>query len=138
MRISSKDAAKLGIIGRTLNKFKVAPAKERTANGRVYASKAEMLYANMLYDQMRAGEIIEVIEQPSLWLGVPENKYRPDFLIVPAGAARPYYVDVKGMETSQFKHVKKLWAKYGRLDLQIVKRKGDKFVTLEVISNEAE
>lgn len=95
-----------------------------------------MLYAQQLDLYLQSGELIEVIEQPRLWLGVPENVYVPDFLCIPSPSTggTPYMVDVKGVETSAFKRNKKLWASYGRLDLHIVKRKGNSFVTTEVIT----
>lgn len=137
------------------NKYKVAPPDERKYNGRTYASKAEMEYAKELYMLKKGGEILEFIEQPRLWLGVPENIYVPDFFIVYKNptleewlpgrsdrgpslnddAARdPIYVDVKGVMTSAFRRNVKLWKSYGVLDLHIVKKKGKRFVTSEIIS----
>lgn len=113
------------------SKYNVAPASERTWRGKVYASKAEMLYAQMLEIEVANGWIIEVVEQPRLWLGVRENIYVPDFLIVRASGA--FYVDVKGTETAAFRKNKKLWAAYGRLPLQIVALKGKVFHVVEVI-----
>ena len=114
------------------NKYRVAPKEDRTWNGRVYASKGEMLYAQRLDLLRSAGEVIEFIEQPRVALGVPENKYVPDFFVVPVKGL-PYYVDVKGMETSKFKRDKKLWASYGYVELVIVKRYGKGFKVTEKI-----
>lgn len=116
------------------NKYRVSAPDRRTFDGKTYASRAEMLYAQELDMRLRAGDLIEVVEQPRLSLGVRENVYVPDFLIVPAERDRPYYVDVKGVETPAFKRNKKLWARYGRLDLHIVKYKGSKFTTTEVVA----
>lgn len=113
------------------NKYNVAPASEREFQGRVYASKAEREYAQILWNRREAGTIQLLVEQPSLWLGVPENVYRPDFLVVENG--NPYFVDVKGVETPAFRKVMKLWANYGQCPLHIVKKKGAKFVTDAVI-----
>ncbi len=114
------------------HKYKVSPPSERRHNGKTYASKAEMLYAINLYFMVDHGVILDFIEQPRVWLGVPENKYVPDFLVIPRDE-RPYYVDVKGVETAAFRKNKKLWASYGALDLHIVKRKGNNFTVTEVI-----
>ena len=114
------------------NKYKVSPPSERRFNGRTYGSKAEMRYAEQLYVLRDNGHIIEFVEQPRLWLGVPENIYVPDFLVIPA-EDDPYYVDVKGVETAKFKRDKKLWAAYGRLHLLVVKASGKKFEVAEVI-----
>ena len=78
------------------------------------------------------GIIVDYICQPKVWLGCPEYTYTPDFFVVPHGAP-PHYVDVKGMETTAFKRTKKMWAAHGRLNLVIVKKKGKKFETTEVI-----
>ena len=136
------------------NKYKVAPPDQRKYNGRTYASKAEMEYAKELYMLKKGGEILEFIEQPRLWLGVPENIYVPDFFIVyknptleewlPGHSDRgpnseneacraPIYVDVKGVMTPRFRQIMKLWRSYGTLDLHIVKKKGKRFVTTEII-----
>jgi hypothetical protein len=103
------------------NKYHVAPPNERRWNGRTYASKAEMVHAQKLDLLLRAGELIEVVAQPRLWLGVPENVYVPDFLVIPKEGP-PYYVDVKGVETAEFKKVRRLWVQYGRLPLHVVKK----------------
>ena len=124
------------------NKYKVSPPDERRYNGRTYASKAEMEYAKELYMLKKGGEILEFIEQPRLWLGVPENVYVPDFFIVPNfpkslnDMKYPYFVDVKGMMTVRFKQIIKLWRSYGTLDLHIIKKKGSRFVTSDIISAE--
>ena len=136
------------------NKYNVSPAHKRRYNGRTYDSKAEMEYAKELYMLKKGGDILEFIEQPKLWLGVPENVYYPDFFIVyknptleewlPGRSDRgpslnddtardPIYVDVKGRETPAFIKNVKLWRSYGTLDLHIVKKKGKRFVTTEII-----
>ena len=103
--------------------------------GRTYASKAERLYAEVLWNHFQMGVIQVLIEQPTLWLGVPENVYRPDFFVIQDGT--PRFVDVKGVETPAFRKVKKLWSSYGQCDLHIIKRKGSKFHLAEVIGGAA-
>jgi len=118
------------------SKYNVAPAQQRTWNGRVYASKGEMRYAQHLWNMVEHGQIREVVEQPCVRLGL-DSTYRPDFLIVPTGGTA-YYVDFKGVETADFRRNVKLWAKYGRLDLQVVKLKGERFITDRVIRKEGQ
>ena len=65
------------------NKYRVSPKADRTFDGRVYDSKAECVYAQNLRIAKDNGDFLEVIEQVSVCLGVRENVYRPDFLIVP-------------------------------------------------------
>lgn len=113
------------------NKYNVAPASERVFQGRTYASKAERLYAEILWGRLKQRTIQLLIEQPTLWLGVPENVYRPDFFVMVNGQCQ--FIDVKGVETPAFRKVKKLWASYGQCPLHIIKRKGSKFHLIEVI-----
>lgn len=113
------------------NKYNVAPAEQRVFQGRTYASKAEKEYAQVLWDMRRAGKLLVLIEQPTLWLGVPENVYRPDFFVIQDG--EPRFIDVKGVETPAFRKVKKLWKTYGQCHLYIIKKSGKKFVIQEVI-----
>lgn len=118
-----------------MNKYRVSPPDQRRYAGRTYGSKAEMEYAVQLHGQREAGAIAEISEQPRLWLGVPENVYVPDFLVIPCeGHGFPYYVDVKGQETQKFKRDKKLWKSYGWLNLHVVKKSGQRFKTVEVIN----
>jgi hypothetical protein len=119
-------------MGRT--KYRVAPANERQYLGRTFGSKAEREYCQQLELEVGMGEINSYVCQPRIWLGVPENVYIPDFLIIPFHRDEwPYYIDVKGVETAKFKRDKKLWVKYARLDLHVVKKKGTRFVTTEIV-----
>lgn len=117
------------------SKYKVAPAEDRQYLGRTFGSKAEMEYCKHLETEVSMREIQGYICQPRFWLGVPENVYIPDFLVIEWAYLQkaPYAVDVKGVETAKFKRDKKLWAKYGWVDLHIVKKQGAKFKTVEVI-----
>ena len=115
-----------------MGKYKVSPPDERRYLGRTFGSKAEMLYCVMLEMMVEQEIIRDYVCQPKVWLGVPENVYVPDFLVIPVGAP-PHYVDVKGLEPAKFKRDTTLWKTYGRLALHIVKRKGSKFITSEVL-----
>ena len=116
---------------RKQNKYNVSPKEERTYLGRTFGSKAERRYCEQLEMMWEAGVIFDYICQPAVWLGVPENKYKPDFLVVPHGGVA-YYVEVKGMETTAWKRNKKLWQEYGRLKLVVVRETSPgKFKTME-------
>lgn len=94
-----------------------------------------MLYASShLHPLREAGEIDEFFEQPQFQLG-EDTRYRADFGVVAAGCV--WAVDVKGVETREFKRIKRLWAKYARIPLHVVKRKGKRFVTVEIITSSA-
>lgn len=118
------------------NKYNVAPKEDRTWNGRTYGSKAEMRYAKQLRMLLDAGDIVAVIEQPRVWLGVPENVYVPDFFVVRSDGDT-YYVDVKGKPSPKFRRDCKLWAKYGpnwgRQRLVVVRTSGERFRVDETI-----
>lgn len=112
------------------NKYNVSPPADRTFDGKVYASKAEMERAKELRFYIERGDFMEVVEQPRVSLGCRENVYVPDFLVIPypgtvnsipQGSA--HYEDVKGMETAAFRKNLKLWSKYGRLPLHVLTAK---------------
>jgi predicted nuclease of restriction endonuclease-like RecB superfamily len=103
------------------SKYGVAPKEDRTWRGKVYASKIEMEYAQML---AAATFVVDVVEQPRIRLG-DDHIYVPDFLVIGKCGHANYYVDVKGVETPTFRKSKKLWAKYGRLPLHIWKKGHD-------------
>lgn len=123
---ASEFAALLGKTRR--DKFNRGGPDTRTWRGKLYASKAEMQYAQQLHADPG---VVHVIEQPRLWLGVVENVYVPDFFVLYLGG-KWEYVDVKGHEHPKFKRDKKLWRAYGPGPLRIV-RDGR---TVEVIRRE--
>ena len=119
------------------NKYNTSPPDERRYLGRTFGSKAEMRYCQMLERMVSEEIILDYVCQPRIWLGVPENVYVPDFLVVPVDQ-RPHYVDVKGMETSKFRRDKKLWEQYGRLLLYIVRETSPgKFKTMDILPEKA-
>lgn len=119
------------------NKYNVSAACDRTWNRRTYGSKAEMLYAQVLWFRREQGTVIEYIEQPRVWLGVPENVYVPDFFVVQEGGIC-WYVDVKGRETAKFKRDIKLWREYGRLPLHILRHRGGEFALDRIVESATE
>ena len=123
------------------NKYR---SKRTECAGVWYASKAEAARAMELDMLKKAGEIIEWIPQPVFRLGVPENKYVADFLVINSpqcsycGAKhahgcigpmehrkepRAWVEEIKGVETAVFKKNKRLWQAYGRLPL-VIRRNG--------------
>ena len=118
------------------NKYQVSKPAERTFRGKVYDSKAERDYAARVW-MLVGTEYLEVVEQPRICLGVRENVYVPDFLIIPA-EGKPFYVDVKGAETPKFSKDKRLFAQYGRIPLVVIARKGMRFYERERIDPRGE
>lgn len=107
---------------RRRNKYGVAPKEQRIYKGQLYASKAEMEYAQRLDLDP---DVKWWLRQVPVQLG-EDTVTRVDFLVHEFNGAsqswRTYAVDVKGMETRDFKRIKKLWAKYAPFPLRIVKR----------------
>lgn len=115
-------------------RIKVSPAKDRTYNGELFASKAEMEYYRDVLLIQKCGGIISTIErQPKFLLGCPENVYRADFLVISNKWPEPIVIDVKGMTTQSFARHRRLWSVYGVCPLHIVKRSGKKFKTVEIV-----
>ena len=115
------------------NKYRVANRDRRTWNGKVYASRAEMLYAQLLGAHREDGAIVEIEEQPLVTLGVPENRYRPDFRVVDCDGVTSW-VDVKGVETTMFRRNMRLWKAYGPGPLLVVRHVRDgRFKTMRTI-----
>lgn len=103
------------------NKYGVATVDKRTSNGIRFDSKAEMVRhgeLEMLHDR---GAIRGFQRQVTFRLGCDENRYRVDF-VVWSNDGKSWAEDVKGVETSKFRHDMKLWRSYGPCPLHIRKR----------------
>lgn len=115
-------------------RIKVSPREERTYNGELFASKAEMhYYRDVLTVLQRNGFINNLHRQPKFALGCPENVYRADFGFYDITFGKNVVVDVKGMTTAAFARHRRLWSIYGPCPLHIVKRSGKKFKTVEIV-----
>ncbi len=86
------------------NKYHVAAKEDRTLNGRTYASKKEMLYAQELELRVKAGDIDFWLEQIPFRLP-GGTTYRLDFMTFKARNNEPYaltwtieYIEVKGKD----------------------------------------
>lgn len=112
------------------NKYNVAPAERRTYKGRTYDSKAEMSYAQHLDLLVRSGDVIDYCDQPKVHLA-GDLWYRPDFMVIEPEDA--YFVDVKGVMTDGFRKVMAAWSARTGLPLRVIKKKGNNFVTTEII-----
>lgn len=128
--MSRQQAEALGIIPKKKrSKYNVDHSVEgkakRTFRGRVYSSQRERDYAARLWANIDAGgSLQEIAPQPFVQLG-EDFTYKPDFLLIfKPGFGQAYYIDVKGAEDKHFRRVRKLWLKYGRLPLHIVKKSG--------------
>lgn len=96
-------------------------AKKAEYRGESYDSLAEAAYARHLDAEIERGAILWYLRQPKFSLGVPENVYRPDFLVI--AEAWVAADDVKGTETAKFRRDRKLWLKYGPCPLRVVRLK---------------
>lgn len=106
------------------------PSKYRNTatlfDGIRYSSKAEAKRAAELAMMAARGGVRCVLRQPRFTLGVPENVYVADFLVVYADG-RAEVEDVKGMRTRKFAHDLTLWKAYGRLPLAVLTWKRGKW-----------
>ena len=88
-------------------------------NGVSYASKAEARHAEQLDAEVASGITLWWLNQPKFRLGVPENVYVADALVVrPEGV---HVRDVKGVMTAKFTRDCKLWRKYGPCSLWVIR-----------------
>ena len=88
-----------------------------------YDSKAEAARAFQLDLMLRAGEIAAWQRQITICLGVPENRYRVDFLVWDRDG-RTWAEDVKGVETGAFRRNARLWKRYGPCPLRVIRKGG--------------
>lgn len=120
-------------------KYRVSPKEDRTLNGVVFASKAEMMYfRDVIQPLLNAGAIKSVACQRKFHLGCPENKYVADFTVTGLDGS-VHTIDIKGMATPKFNHDRLLWSVYGQHPLHIIKcqtrkNKPPKFKTVEIIT----
>ena len=99
-------------VPRRANKFGVSAKDKRTVDGIVFASKIEA---------ERYKELVQLV-QITFALGVPENKYRVDFLVF-HGYGEVWAEDTKGMTRPADLKNFKLWERYAPCDLRVMKRK---------------
>jgi hypothetical protein len=107
-----------------MNKYHVSPEHMRTVRGVTYASNAEAIRAQQLWLLEFAGDVVSIARQVTFELGVPENKYRVDFVVTDK-AGRQWAEEVKGYETSKFRRDKKLWKSYGPMPLHVLRLNRD-------------
>ena len=103
------------------NKYR---AKRTEYSGVMYDSKAEAQEAQNLDIGKSRGFITWVLRQVPIPLG-PDFSTRIDFLVAYKRANGHVFVigrEVKGVETREFKKVRKLWPKYAPFDLHVIKR----------------
>ena len=103
-----------------IHQVKVAPKDQRTHNGVVYPSKAECTRAMELDLLVMASDIRGWGRQVQIPLGA-DFRTAVDFVVFKwDGTFR--LEEVKGVETTDFKTVRRLWPKYGPGKLHILKR----------------
>ena len=95
-------------------------AKKTQYRGWNFDSRAEAQYAEYLDGGVESGEIHCWLRQTPFDLG-EDTRYRSDFVVIETDGTI-YAVDVKGMETPRFRQIRKLWEKYGRMPLRVIKK----------------
>lgn len=110
------------------NKFGVSSRERRTVDGIVFASRLEAARYVELKELQQMGAIVGFLRQVTFTLGVPENRYRVDFLVFSEYGAC-WAEDTKGMTRPADLKNFKLWAAYAPCDLRVMKRKKLKWET---------
>ncbi len=102
---------------RLRHKFNASPIRD---DGNHFSSKLEWSYFRILEFQKKAGDVLFFMRQVPFHLpgGV---KYVVDFLIFYSDG-RVRFVDVKGMETPEFKMKKKMVEAHYTIEAELVKR----------------
>lgn len=107
--------------------FPVVSRERRTYKGVVYASKTEMLWAQVLDGMVMAGVIQGWKRQVPIPLGL-DKVWIVDFVVT--GDDETVWVDeVKGFNPASFRDAKKLWRKYGPYNLRIRRLNGKRWTT---------
>lgn len=101
------------------SKYRNVRTEYPAGSGEWYDSKAEAARAAALAEGKASGQYRLVLRQPTFRLGVVENVYRPDFLVVDH-VGDCWAEDVKGKPTPKFNRDKKLWARYGDVPLRVI------------------
>lgn len=104
-------------------------AKRTEYGGVLYDSKAEAHYAANLDIEVAAGTVSLWLRQVTVPLG-PDFRTRVDFMVImpiwmahfPNENQRVKFVEVKGVETREFRKARKLWSKYVPFPLHVIKR----------------
>ncbi len=121
-RASTIAAPEPGSPPRRANKFGVSAREHRTVDGIVFASRLEAARYVELKELQQMGAIVGFLRQVTFTLGVPENRYRVDFLVFSEYGAC-WAEDTKGMTRPADVKNFKLWAAYAPCDLRVMKRK---------------
>ena len=99
------------------NKYNANPTVYR---GWRFDSKAEAEYAKIL-DALKGNlHVLWWLRQVPIDLN-EDDRYKVDFLVCYDDGTLEA-VEVKGMETDRFRRIRRLWLKYGRFPLKIVKK----------------
>lgn len=114
------------------HKYGVAVASKRRHFGVTYHSRAEMLWAMQLDVHRNEGSVIEWFRQARRPIGTEEIV--SDFVVIgymgrvhgfgPSGITG-WVVEIKGVETSDWRRHKRWWREHGKIPLVILKRTRD-------------
>jgi hypothetical protein len=109
-------------------------AKRTVVDGQSFPSKLEADVYCHLKMLEKAGELEELVRQPTVYLTDAKISYKPDFQcsiprIKTDDGIRIWgtvYIEAKGLETERYRLIKKLWKHYGLYPLHVYKanRKG--------------
>lgn len=118
---------------------KVSAKVRRIHRDVVYHSLAEKEFAQILGLEIRAGNVAHVVRQVPFQLG-PDFSWKADFVCFSLrrdAHAEPFVEmvvhEVKGVNTTDFRTVRRLWPKYGPCDLVVHWTEWGKWTKVETI-----
>lgn len=89
--------------------------------GYSFSSKLEAAGYQMLKSQEEAGEIVIEQVQAHVYLTDARILYIPDFKCIRVESNIPFFVEMKGFETSEWRIKRRLWQYYGPGELHVYK-----------------
>lgn len=113
--IERKAAAK-GAKKPARNKYRAKKCQDDA--GRTYDSQLERAVYHMYALMQKAGDVLEIQQQDSIYLTDARILYKPDFKIIPA-SGDPYWVEAKGVKTAVWNIKRRLWKSYGPGRLEV-------------------
>lgn len=112
------------------HKFK---AKQTIVDGKTFPSRLEARVYETLKIREFAGEIKDVVLQPTVFLSDAKISYKPDFAATYTKTNLGFYVEGKGVATDRWRLIKKLWRAYGPSPLEVYKANGKNIYLDETI-----
>jgi len=110
---------------RGFSKYRAIKTKR---DGFTFDSKMEAEYYDLLKLREKAGEIAIIGRQCKVYLTNAKILMKPDFIVRDLKSQEMYYIEVKGVKTSDFAIKLRLWEHYGPAPLLLVETNRGKII----------